>query len=263
VTIDVLASLHADASARVPDPPQLSDVMDEAGRERLAAYYLYSALIAGLIGDDGLAPARWPPELEEPMIRLGLTPLAPRTGPGLDAQLTPAEQATRRSADRQSQFATLLVELINQGSFGPLCGEADSVRLAHPGEGRDLTLELIKGRSVVGTCLVKDHWELVAQHLAGAPLLGPQAETGRGSGPAIVQQLKETGIAHAVSVGTTIAVNVHPIGAAAGLGTRLVRSRIRADRDESDALRRVGEKLRALTEQADSELDDLRSGRSA
>jgi hypothetical protein len=56
------------------------------------------------------------------MRRLGLAGFASRTGPGLDAQLTPAEQATRQSPDRQFGFAQLLVNLINQGAFGPLCG---------------------------------------------------------------------------------------------------------------------------------------------
>jgi hypothetical protein len=75
---------------------------------------------------DDLAPKRWPPELAEPMERLGLIQLVPRTGRGLDAQLTPAERATRRSPDRQIEFAELLVDLINMGA----CGDADRVRLA-------------------------------------------------------------------------------------------------------------------------------------
>jgi hypothetical protein len=57
--------------------------------------------------------ALWPPQLAEPVKRLGLTRLAPRTGRALDAQLTPAEQATRRSPGKQLEFAQLLVDLVN------------------------------------------------------------------------------------------------------------------------------------------------------
>ena len=89
----------------------LDEVVEDAGRQRLAAYYLYGALLAGLIGTDDLAPGRWSPELAEPMGRLGLTRFAPRTGQGLDAQLTGAQRATWRSPVRQQQFARLLVEL--------------------------------------------------------------------------------------------------------------------------------------------------------
>jgi hypothetical protein len=117
-----LAGLRADTHHRVPDPPSLDELIEDVGRQRLAAYYLYSASLAGVIGGDGLARGNWPPELAEPMRRLGLAGFAPRTGPGLDAQLTPAEQATRQSPDRQFGFAQLLVNLINQGAFGPLCG---------------------------------------------------------------------------------------------------------------------------------------------
>ena len=124
-----LADVRGDAARRAPGAPALSTVIEDAGRQRLAAYYLYSALIAGMIGDDSLAPARWPPGLSEPMERLGLTRLAPRTGRGLDVQLTPGEQATRRSPGRRAEYAQLVADLINQGTFGPLCGHADCVRL--------------------------------------------------------------------------------------------------------------------------------------
>ena len=126
---DQLAGLRADAVGRVADLPALDAVIEDSGRQRLAAYYLYSALLAGLIGPDDLAPARWPPELAEPLRQRGLARFAPRTGRGLDAELTPAEQATRRSPGRQLEFAQLLVDLIDGGSFGPLCLAADSVRL--------------------------------------------------------------------------------------------------------------------------------------
>jgi hypothetical protein len=164
-----------------------------------------------------------------------------------------------RSQDRQGKFAQFLVDLINKGAFGPLCGDADSVRLARAADGRGLDLELIQGQRVVGTCAVKDHWELVAQYLAGLPLHSQLAETA--SMPGAVQkaahQLQETGISHAVSAGVTLAVSIHPLGAAAGLGTRLVRSRIQAGRDEADALRGLGEELRTLRTGADRELGDL------
>lgn len=252
-----LNELSADARRRAPDPAGLDEVIEDAGRQRLAAYYLHSAVIAGVIGGDGLAPGRWPPTLAEPMQRLGLTRLAPRTGRGLDAQLTPAEQATRRSPDRQLEFARLLVDMINEGEFGPLCATADRVRLAGPGGGRDL--ELIKGQRVVGTCKVKDHWELVAQHLAGMPLGGAAAEPSGGPGPerTVARRVQDSGIAHAVSLGTTLAVSIHPLGTVAGLGTRLVESRIHADRDEADAFRRLGEDLHTLQAQSVGELAHL------
>jgi hypothetical protein len=260
-----LADLRADACRRAPDPPGIDVVTEDAGRQRLAAYYLYCAQLAGLIGgDDYLVPGRWPPELAGRMQRLGLTRFAPRSGPGLDAQLTPAEQGTRRSPDRQLQFARLLVGLITTGAFGPLCGEADQVRLAAPGPGGELSLELIKDRRVVRTCPVRDHWELVAQHLAGAPLRISLAEAG--GAPAfegrLARGLKEHGISEAVSWGTTLAVGIHPLGAAAGLGTRLVRARLRAGQDQADALRRLGQDLGTLRDQAGAQVDDLRAGRA-
>jgi hypothetical protein len=255
-----LAGLRADACRRAPNPPGPDQLIEDAGRQRLAAYYLYGAQLAGLIGgDDDLPPARWPPELAGRMQQLGLARYAPRTGRGLDAQLTPAQQGTRRSPDRQLEFARLLVDLINQGTFGPLCAEADRVRLAEPVPGGELSLELIKDRRVVRTCPVRDHWELVAQHLAGAPLRISLAEAG--SAPAsegrLARQLKEHGIAEVVSRATTLAVGIHPLGAAAGLGTRLVRARLRAGHDQADALRRLSQDLATLRAQADAELHDL------
>jgi hypothetical protein len=61
-------------------------------------------------------------------------------------------------------------------------------------------------------------------------------------------------------MGTTLAVQLHPLGAVAGLGTKPVRSRIQTGQDQADALRRVGQDLRPLRAQADGELDDLRPG---
>jgi hypothetical protein len=260
---DPLAELRADARRRAPDPPSLDEVVEDAGRERLAAFYLYSALAAEVIGPGDLAPDRWPHELAEPIRRLDLTRFAPRTGRGLDAQLTPAEQALWRSPDRKVKFAHLLVDLINHGAFGPLCEDADRVRLVRAADGRGLDLELIQGQRAVGTCVVKDHWELVAQYLAGMPLRSQLAEAARtpGSIQRAAHQLQETGIAHAVSAGVTLAVSIHPLGAAAGLGTRLVRSRIQAGLDEADALGGLGEELRTLRAEADRELGDLRAGR--
>jgi hypothetical protein len=245
-----LAALRDDSYRRVPDPPALDAVVEDTGRQRLAAYYTYSAMISGVISDD-LAPEKWPRVFAEPMQRMGLTRFAVRTTPGLDAQLTSAEQAARRSPGRQSLFAQLLVGLINQGAFGPLCGAADSVRLTGPGQEDDADLELIKGQDVVGTCKVQDHWELVAQHLAGLPVFGTGAAgKPRTTEEKVASQLKETGISHTVSLATTLAVSIHPLGAAAGLGTRLVRARIQTDRDEADSLHDLDDELRALRDEA-------------
>jgi hypothetical protein len=254
-----LTALLDDGHRRVPQPPAFEAVVEDSGRQRLAAYYLYSALIAGVIGDD-LAPERWPARFAEPMQRMGLTRFAVRTGPGLDAQLTSAEQAAWRSPGRQSLFAQLLVGLINQGAFGPLCGAADSVRLKGPAPEDEADLELIKGQDVVGTCKVQDHWEVVAQYLAGLPIFGAGAEAAkpRTTQEKVANQLKETGISHAVSLATTLAVSIHPLGAAAGLGTRLVRARIQTDRNEADSLQYLSDELRALRDQAYGEVREVR-----
>jgi hypothetical protein len=266
-----LAGLCVDAVGRVADLPALDAVMEDSGRQRLAAYYLYSALLAGIIGPDELTPGRWPPELAEPLRQRGLARFAPRTGRALDAELTPAEQATRRSPGRQLEFAQLLVDLIDSGSFGPLCLAADSVRLAPPGAGGrlgsdpGLELELIKGGDVVGQCPVRAHWELVAQRLAGAPLGDPDQAAGR---PGVARttfsrRLKDTAIPHAVSVGVAFAVSVHPLGTIAGEGTRLIRARIEAGTDQADALHRLGRDLSTLRAQADGELADQPTGRGS
>jgi hypothetical protein len=259
-----LGPLRADARRRVPNPPPAEDVLEDAGRQRLAAYYLYTALLAGVIRDEDLALARWAPEVAEPMQRLGLARLAPRTSRGLDAQLTPAQQVRRRSSTRELEFAQLLVDLINGGIFGPLCGRADRVRLAGPSDGRGLELELLRGDSVASTCAVRDHWELVAQYLAGAPPGGPSADVrAAGGSQEAVTWLKTSGLGHAVSLGTTLAVNLQPLGAAAGLGTKLVETRIQAGKDQADALRRLGEELRTLCAQADGEVANLRTAKRA
>jgi hypothetical protein len=254
-----LADLDADARHRVPDPPPIEQIIEDTGRQRLAAYYLYSALIAGVIGDADLAVAHWPPVLAEPMQRLGLSRFAPRTGPGLDAELTPAEQVTRQSRARKLEFAQLLVDVVNHGAFGPLCGDAERVRLAGPGEGGDLALELFKDGRVVGSCPVEGHWELVAQYLAAAAPGGTPEDlrTEAGSGRT-AEWLKTSGVAHAVSLSATLAVHLHPLGAAASLGTRLVLARIRPDRDQADALHSLGQELATLQAQAASEVADLR-----
>ncbi len=259
-----LAELSSDAHQRVPNPPPAGEVIEGAGRQRLASYYLYSALLAGLLDGDDLAAEHWPAKLAEPMERLGLTRLAPRTWRGLDAQLTAAQQDSLRSEDRQSKFARLLVDLINRGAFGPLCGGADSVRLTAHGEGNGQDLELIKDGRPARTCKVVDHWELVAQHLAGVlPSEEIEAQTARTTGQKVQRQLKETGISHAVSLGTDIAVNVHPLGAVVGIGTRLVRARIRTDREEAGTLGDLGRELGTLRAQADSDLADLLEDRSS
>jgi hypothetical protein len=244
-----LDSLREDAARRVPDRPTLDDVVDAAGRARLAAYYLYGALIAGLTGEDGLTPDRWPPEVSEPIERMGLTHLAPRTERGLDAVLTPGEQATRRSAGRQYEFAQLTVDLINHGAFGPVCGEADRVRLADSGDRRGLDIELLAGDDVVGTCKAEDHWELVAQQLATAPHGDdPLAESAdrHAFASKVAKRLRESGISHAISRTTDLAVGVSPLGTAVGVGTRLVRSRIQTGRQEADALHQLHQALHRL-----------------
>ncbi len=253
-----LAAVRDDAIRLAPDPPALSQVIEDVGLQRLAAYYLYSALIAGLIGDDDAAPARWPAELTEPMQRLGLTPFTPRTRRGLDAQLTATEQAMLQNPDRQLEFARLVVNLINQGAFGPLCGQADRVRLAESSasDKPGMELELLNGSTVVATCRTQAHWELVAQYLAGVALQYASS-VGAVRPRKVSSQLKETGISHAVSATVTLAVAVHPLGAAAGLGTRVIRSRIEADHDQADALHQLGNALRTLVTQADSQVRDL------
>ncbi len=135
-----LGDMCEDAARRAPGAPGFDTVIEDVGRQRLAAYYLYSAVIAGVICDNGAAPGQWPDEFREPTERLGLTRFAPRTGRGLDAQLTPAEQATRRSPDRKLKYRQLVTNLINQGAFGPLCGNADRVRLeaSDDSHGQDL-----------------------------------------------------------------------------------------------------------------------------
>jgi hypothetical protein len=262
-----LAGLRADAAGLVGDLPALDAVVEDSGRQRLAAYYLYSALLAGLIGPDDLAPARWPPELAEPLRQRGLARFAPRTGRALDAELTPAEQATRRSPGRPLEFAQLLMDLINGGSFGPLCLAADSVRLAPRGDrrGSDLELELVKGGRVVGTCPVRAHWELVAQRLAGAPLGDPAEGAGRAgvARTTFARRLRDTAIPHAVSVGVAFAVSVHPLGTIAGEGTRLIRARIEAGTDQADALRHLRRELGTLRAQADGELAELPTQRGS
>lgn len=142
-----------------------------------------------------------------------------------------------------------------------MCGQADFVRLAGPDDHGGAVLELVKDGRVVGTCAVQNRWELVAQQLAGMDAAGPVVGmvTAAGWQSAAAHQLQESGISHAVSAGVTLAVQIHPLGAAAGVGTRLVRSRVQADRDEADAFRRIGQKLSALRGQADAELTALRS----
>ena len=51
-----LARLCADAVGRATDLPALDAVMEDSGRQRLAAYYLYSALLAASSG-----PMTWRP----------------------------------------------------------------------------------------------------------------------------------------------------------------------------------------------------------
>jgi hypothetical protein len=73
----------------------------------------------------------------------------------------------------------------------------------------------------------------------------------------VSSQLKETGISHAVSATITLAVAVHPLGAVAGLGTRVIRSRIESDHEEADAFHQLGNVLTTLRTQAHNELSQL------
>jgi hypothetical protein len=52
------------------------------------------------------------------------------------------------------------------------------------------------------------------------------------------------------------------MGAAAGLGTQLIRARIQAGLEQADALRSLGQKLHVLRAQADGELGHLRAGKT-
>jgi hypothetical protein len=257
-----LADLAADDLRRVPDPPALDTVIEEAGRQRLAAYYLYCALISGLMRDDRLAPSGWPQQLAEPMERLGLRRFAPRTERGLDAELTASEQAVRRSSGRHFAFAQLTADLINRGAFGPCSGDADRVRMAQATDREGYDLELLADGEVVGKCKAEDHWELVAQQLASAPhgddpLATP--ESGREFAKKTGNWLKEHGISHGISKATDLAVGVYPLGTTIGVGTRLVRSRIQTGHREADALHRLGEVLRRLHADADGELSRERA----
>lgn len=260
-----LAELRAEVVARRPIAPAFADVIEDAGRQRLAAYYLYSALISGLIGDGDLAPARWPVALSHRMDQFGLTRLAPRTERGLDAELEPVEQSTRRSAGREFEFAKLAADLINEGVGGIVLGEPGHVKVADPTGAGSLELEVVAGTEVIDRVKARDYWELVAQRLAGAPASAEAPDDSHSALHSRVERarrLKESGISHAVSVSTGLAVHVHPLGAAAGVGTRLVRARIQTGREQADAFRRLGEKLRALRAQAYGELR-RRSTRSA
>jgi hypothetical protein len=198
------------------------------------------------------------------MDRMGLSRLAPRSERGLDAEFTDSEQAMRRSAGRRFAFAQLAADLINNGAFGPCSGDADSVRVVEAGDRGGFDFELLAGGNVVGKCRAEDHWELVAQQLAGAPHGDdPLADPESGGEFAIKAKktgkwLKEHGISHGVSKATDIAVGVYPLGTTIGVGTRLVRSRIQTGRQEADALHRLGEVLRRLHAEADGELSRVR-----
>ena len=253
-----LAELRAEAIRRAPNAPDFESVIEDAGLQRLAAYYVYAAVIAGVVDDaDALAPAAWPHQLASPMKRMGLTRFAPRSERGLDAELTASEQATRRSSGRQFEFAQLAADLINAGALGPVCGEADSVRVVKASDRPGFDFEMLAGDSVVGKCKVEDHWELVAQQLASAPH-GDDPLADSASGAAYAKKaahwLTEHGISHGVARTTDLAVGFFPVGTAVGAGTRLVRSRIQTGRQEADGLHRLGVVLRSLRAQAEGEL---------
>jgi hypothetical protein len=250
-----LADLRSDAERRAPDAPALDDVVEAAGRQRLAAYYLYSALISGL-ADRGLAPEGWPRELASRMDDLGLRRFAPRSERGLDTELTPSEQAIRRSSGKEIQFAQLAADLITHGAFEPVCGDADTVRLVDAGDRRGYDFELVSDGQVTGRCRAEEHWEQVAQQLASAPH-GDDPLADRESGKAFANKagrwLKEHGISEGISKTTDVAAGIYPLGTAVGVGTRLVRSRIQTGRQEADALHRLSFVLSGIRAEADGE----------
>jgi hypothetical protein len=251
-----LDELRKEAAGRAPEAPALEGVVEDAGVQRLAAYYLYSAIISGLVPDARLASEGWPPRLAARMEDLGLRRFAPRTERGLDAELTPSEQATRRSSGREIQFAHLAADLINHGAFGPVCGDADSVRVVEAGDRRGYDFDLLADESVVGRCRAEDHWEQVAQQLASAPH-GDDPLAGTESGKAFANKagrwLKEHGISEGISKTTNVAAGVYPLGTAVGVGTRLVRSRIQTGRQEADALHRLSLVLSGIRAEAAGE----------
>ena len=258
-----LAGLATDATRLAPDLPTLDDVVEAAGRQRLAAYYLYTASIAGIAGDDVLSPERWPPALAGRLDQLGLRRFGPRTERSLDAELTASEQSVRRSSGKHFAFAQLTADLINRGAFGPCSGDADSVRLAQASDREGYDLELLADGKVVGKCKAEDHWELVAQQLASAPH-GDDPLASPDSGLEFAKKtgswLKEHGISHGISKATYLAVGVYPLGTTVGVGTRLVRSRIQTGRSEADALHRLGDVLRRLGADAEGELSRQQAG---
>jgi hypothetical protein len=251
-----LSDVAADAARRAPGASALDDVVEDAGRQRLAAYYLYSVLISGLVADGGLEPEGWPRELAERMDDLGLRRFAPRTERGFDTELTPPEQATRRSSGKEFQFAQLAADLINHGAFGPVCGDADRVRVVEASDHRGYDFELLAGENVVGRCRAEDHWEQVAQQLASAPhgddpLADP--ESGQAFAKKTGRWLKEHGISTGISKTTDLAAGIYPLGTAVGVGTRLLRSRIQTGPQEADALLRLSQVLSRIRAEADGE----------
>lgn len=204
-----------------------------------------------------MAPARWPRRLAEPMKSMGLIRFAPRSERGLDADLTASERATRRSAGREFEFAQLAADLINAGAFGPLCGEADSVRVVQASDRDGFDFEMLGGDAVVGKRKAEDHWNSSPTNwqarrtaMTRSPPLRAVMRTRRRR----PTWLKEHGLSHGIAKSTDLAVGFFPLGSAVGAGTRLVRSRIQTVREEADALHRVGVVLRSLHAQADGEL---------
>ena len=174
----------------------------------------------------------------------------------MDTELTPSEQVTRRSSGKEIQFAQLAADLINHGALKPVSGDADSVRLVEASDRRGYDFELLSDGLVTGRCRAEDHWEQVAQQLASAPH-GDDPLADRESGQAFADKagrwLKEHGISAGISKTTDVAAGIYPLGTAVGVGTRLVRSRIRTGREEADALRRLRVALSGIRAEADGE----------
>lgn len=117
---------------------------------------------------------------------------------------------------------------------------------------------------MTGKCRVEDHWEQVAQQLASAPH-GDDPLADSESGQAFAKKagrwLKEHGISEGVSKTTDLAAGIYPLGTAVGVGTRLVRSRIRMGRQEADALHRLNAVLGRIRAEAEGAVSRRNLGR--
>jgi hypothetical protein len=134
------------------------------------------------------------------------------------------------------------------------------VRVVEAGDRRGYDFELLSDGEVTGRCRAEDHWEQVAQQLASAPH-GDDPLADRESGQAFAKKagrwLEEHGISAGISKTTDVAAGIYPLGTAVGVGTRLVRSRIRTGRQEANALHRLSVALSRIRLEADGEANRL------